>query len=141
MRILVVDDSAIMRKVIIRELSNLNFDDDDIVEAADGNEALQIAKEKTFSLILMDWNMPNLSGIEALFEIRSAGITTPIMMVTTEAERGQIITAIQAGANNYMVKPFTPEDLKEKLLQILGTLPPPKKEQRVDMSEGKIIQE
>lgn len=122
MKMLVVDDSGIMRKVIIRELLKLNVLAEHIEEAVDGEEAVQKANHGTYNLILMDWNMPNMLGIDAVKAIRDGGIETPILMVTTEAERANVITAIQAGANNYLVKPFTNEALHEKILQLVPDL-------------------
>lgn len=123
MKVLVVDDASIMRKVLIRELMEMNFSADDISQAGDGREAVQATIEETFDLILMDWNMPNMLGIDAVKAIRDSGIKTPILMVTTEAERTNVVTAIQAGANNYLIKPFTKEDFRQKVGQLI-TVPP-----------------
>ncbi len=117
--ILIVDDSSVLRKVIIGILKDLGIEGDQIMEACDGVEGVQQALSNPFQLILMDWNMPNMLGIDAVKAIRQAGNTTPILMVTTEGERTNVIAAIQAGANNYLVKPFTGEDMREKLLQML----------------------
>lgn len=115
-KVLIVDDSAVMRKVIIRELKKSNIED--ITEAADGIEGLEAASKETFDLILMDWNMPGMLGIDVVRKLRETGNKTPIMMVTTEGEKTNVVTAIQAGANNYLVKPFTPEDFSQKLEQM-----------------------
>lgn len=123
-RVLVVDDSAIVRKLIVRELVNLQFAQGDIVEGTDGIEAVANAIKHQFDLILMDWNMPNMSGLDAIKAIRSAGVATPIIMVTTESERSRVIAAIQAGANNYLVKPFTSDDFRSKVAQFLGIAVP-----------------
>lgn len=120
MKVLIVDDSTVMRKVIIRELLKVNVKPEDIKEAADGLEGLQAASEETFDVILMDWNMPGMLGIDVVRKLREAGIKSPIMMVTTEGEKTNVITAIQAGANNYLVKPFTPEDFAQKFNQMLA---------------------
>jgi two-component system, chemotaxis family, chemotaxis protein CheY len=119
MKVLVVDDSTVMRKVIIRELNKLGCKPEDIVEACDGLEACQVVQLQNFDLILMDWNMPNMLGIDAVSAMRSAGLTTPIMMVTTEGEKTNVVKAIQAGATNYLVKPFTPEDFVAKVEQMM----------------------
>jgi two-component system chemotaxis response regulator CheY len=121
MKVLVVDDSTVMRKVIIRELNKLGIANDQIVEAGDGLEGVEAVKAQAFDVILMDWNMPTMLGIDAIKAIRSAGIATPIMMITTEAEKANVVAAIQAGCNNYLVKPFTPEDFAAKFNQMLGT--------------------
>lgn len=118
-KVLVVDDSAIMRRVIMGILNSMNIPNDNIEEAADGCEAVEKASSKQYSVILMDWNMPNMLGIDAVRNIRASGNKTPILMVTTEGERTNVITAIQAGANNYLVKPFNAEDLREKFEQLV----------------------
>jgi two-component system chemotaxis response regulator CheY len=120
MKILVVDDSAVMRKVIIRTLVKIGFAADTITEAPDGLAGLEAAQKDCFNLILMDWNMPGMLGIDVVRNLRSAGVTTPIMMVTTEGEKTNVVTAIQAGANNYLVKPFTDDDLAEKVKAMLA---------------------
>jgi len=114
--VLVVDDSAVMRNVIIRELKQCGIED--VTEATDGLEGLEAASKENFDLILMDWNMPGLLGIDVVRKLREAQITTPIMMVTTEGERNNVVIAIKAGANNYLVKPFSPEDFSQKIEQL-----------------------
>lgn len=116
-RILVVDDMLTMRKIVIKTCKELGFTD--IIEAPDGAlgwQALTTAKPAV-GLIISDWNMPNCSGLELLKRVRgdSRFGKTPFVMVTAEAEQHQIIEAIKAGVSNYVVKPFTPEALKEKL--------------------------
>jgi two-component system chemotaxis response regulator CheY len=112
-KVLVVDDSGVMRKIVIRSLNAVGFDD--VVEASDGVEALRIFQETPISLVLTDWNMPNKSGIELTRDIRATGSTVPIFMITTEGERSRVLEAIQAGVNDYLLKPFTPEQVREKL--------------------------
>jgi len=119
-KVLVVDDSNVMRKVIIRELGKLGIDAGDVSEASNGQEACEMAATGQFNLILMDWNMPVMLGIDAVKNIRAAGNKTPICMVTSEAEKANVVAAIQAGANNYLVKPFTAEGFQEKLQQLLA---------------------
>jgi two-component system chemotaxis response regulator CheY len=116
MNVLVVDDSAVMRKVIIRELKQCGIEE--VTEATDGIEGLEAASRESFDLILMDWNMPGLLGIDVVRKLREAQVTTPIMMVTTEGERNNVVIAIQAGANNYLVKPFSSEDFSQKIEQL-----------------------
>jgi two-component system chemotaxis response regulator CheY len=113
-KVLIVDDSNVMRRVIRGILKDLQLQDDNIAEAADGAEAVKMAAAGNFHLILMDWNMPNMLGIDAVKAIRGTGNKTPILMVTTEGERANIVAAIQAGANNYLVKPFNADDLRAK---------------------------
>jgi len=118
-KVLVVDDSTIMRKVIIGILEQVGINSLNILQAADGEEGVQTALNSPVHLILMDWNMPKMLGIDALKAIRAAGNKTPILMVTTEGEKQNVVTAIQAGATNYLIKPFNAEDLREKVEQIL----------------------
>ena len=115
MKVLVVDDSSVMRKIIIQALGGLNVTESDVTQAGDGSEAIALAVQGGFDVILMDWNMPKTNGLEAVKAIRSAGAKTPIVMVTTEGEKTRVVEAIQAGANNYVVKPFEPGKLQEKV--------------------------
>ncbi len=118
MQVLIVDDSQIMRKIIIGALKKLGIDD--IVEASNGQEAIEtIARESSVGLVLMDWNMPTMSGIDAVKKIRSANIKVPVVMVTTEAEKEKVIEAIKSGANDYLIKPFNPKDIQAKLEKFL----------------------
>ena len=114
MKILIVDDSTTMRRIIQNTLKQIG--QETIVQAGDGIEGLaQLANEPDVDLILTDWNMPNMNGLDFLTKVRETNKTLPIVMITTEAEKANVITAIKAGANNYIVKPFTPDTLKEKL--------------------------
>jgi len=113
MKALVVDDSAVMRKVLIGALSQVGITD--VGQAADGKEAVAAVQTDDYALVLMDWNMPNMTGIEALREMRTGGKTMPIIMVTTEAEKPRVIEALKAGANNYVIKPFQPQDIVSKI--------------------------
>jgi two-component system chemotaxis response regulator CheY len=115
MKILLVDDSSTMRRIQKNTLGSLGFTEVD--EAEDGQDAVSKVGAKEYDLVLMDWNMPNMTGIEALKAIRANPGTAkvPVIMVTSESEKSRILEAIQAGANNYIVKPFTPDVLKEKL--------------------------
>ena len=120
MNILLVDDSKTMRNIQKKSLAALG--EVTFAEAGDGVEALAvIAQTPTgFSLILVDWNMPNMSGIDLVTKVRQTDRTTPMIMVTTESEKQRVLDAIKAGANNYVVKPFTPEGLVEKAKQTLA---------------------
>jgi two-component system chemotaxis response regulator CheY len=122
MRVLVVDDSAVMRRIIINALAVAGVTD--VVQAADGQEAVSSAASAEFDAILLDWNMPVLSGIEALKVIRGMGIKSPVLMVTTEAEKTRVMEALKAGANNYVIKPFDPATLGQKLLAAIGQKAP-----------------
>ncbi|MEX2281963.1 MAG: response regulator [Gemmatimonadota bacterium] len=119
MRFLVVDDSATMRRIIINSLQRIGYSD--YVEAADGEEALE-RFDASIGCIITDWNMPRLSGVEFVRSLRQRehGADVPIVMVTTRSVREDIIEAAKAGVSNYIVKPFTPQVLREKLNQVLG---------------------
>ena len=120
MRVLVVDDSQIMRRIITGTLSKLDIKNLDIIEATNGQEAVDaVQQQNDIGLILMDWNMPVMTGIEAVGQIRRNQNTTPIVMVTTEGEKQKVIEAIKAGANDYLVKPFNPKDIQTKLEKFL----------------------
>lgn len=112
-KVLLVDDSGVMRKIILRALNSLEITD--VREASDGAEALELFGQDRFDLVLSDWNMPRMSGLELLKAIRASASTVPFIMITTESEQGRVLEAIQAGASNYMVKPFEQELLLEKL--------------------------
>lgn len=113
MRVLVVDDSGTMRTIQKRCLNKLGVDD--VVEAENGEIALRLFEQQQFDIILCDWNMPVMDGLTLLKEIRSRDTKVPVVMVTTEADRARVVTAIQAGVSDYLVKPFTPDCLREKL--------------------------
>jgi two-component system chemotaxis response regulator CheY len=120
-KILSVDDSAIIRKIIRSGVELLDYE---LVEAADGMEALTILEQsgEEILLILLDWNMPGMDGLVFLEKVKNTAALKhiPIMMVTTESEKENIIRAIQAGAINYLVKPFTIEELMKKVLECMG---------------------
>lgn len=113
MKVVVADDSSTMRRIIAKVLEQVGGAE--MVEAANGTEAVKASEDAGVNLILMDWNMPELSGIDAVKQIRAKGNKTPIIMVTTEAEKRRVLEAIQAGINDYLVKPFTPDQLSEKI--------------------------
>ncbi len=117
MKILLVDDSRTIRNIQKNALAALGHTD--VVEAADGVEALSAISAEAPDLMLLDWNMPNMDGLTLLKKVREKGLTVPIIMCTTEAEKSRVIQAIQAGANNYVVKPFTGEALAEKINQTM----------------------
>jgi two-component system chemotaxis response regulator CheY len=118
MRALVVDDSAVMRKVLIGALARAGMNEVD--QAADGQEAVDAVQNQEYGLVLMDWNMPNMLGIDAVRAIREAGKKMPIIMVTTEAEKSRVIEALKTGANNYIIKPFEPATIVTKIQDTLA---------------------
>jgi two-component system chemotaxis response regulator CheY len=114
MKVLVVDDSSTMRRIIANVLKEAG--DYDAIEACDGVDALvKLNEHADIQLILTDWNMPNMNGLDFLTKVRETDKAVPIVMITTEAEKSNVLVAIKAGANNYIVKPFTPDTLKEKI--------------------------
>ncbi len=119
MKFLVVDDSPTMRRIVINALKT--FGHNDIVEAEDGQDALNKLLAESFEFVITDWNMPNMTGLELTKAIRSTDSlkNLPILMVTTRGLKQDIIEALQAKVNNYVVKPFTPQVLKEKLDAVL----------------------
>ena len=118
MKILVVDDFSTMRRIIKNLLRDLGFTNTH--EADDGNTALPVLKSGGFDFLVTDWNMPGMTGIELLKAVRSdpALASLPVLMVTAESKRDQIIEAAQAGVNGYVVKPFTAATLEEKISKI-----------------------
>jgi len=113
--VLICDDELMNRKVASKILKKEGFD---VVEAEDGVVAWDMLQKNKYDVILTDWNMPNMNGLELVKKIRSEGSThkkTPTVMITTEGGKGEVITALKAGVNNYIVKPFNAQTLKEKL--------------------------
>lgn len=119
-RFLVVDDFAPMREIIRKVLQELGYEH--IQEANDGATALPLLQLATFDMLITDWNMPKLRGIDLLRAVRAQPRTArlPVLMVTAEVKREQIIEASQAGVNGYIIKPFTPQALAEKVSKILS---------------------
>ena len=120
--ILVIDDSAMMRKIIQRLLAQAGLPADSVLEAANGAEALALLAENTPTLILCDINMPDLSGLELLARIREEQLATgiPIVMITTENGEAQVRQAIALGARGYIRKPFTVDDIKATVAPLLA---------------------
>ncbi len=115
MRFLVVDDSSTMRRIIINTLNKLGHQE--IVEASNGREGLDRLNTDTVDMVITDWNMPEMSGIEFIRALRTIDKVKelPVLMVTTNAAKDDIVEALRAGVNNYIVKPFTPDTFKEKI--------------------------
>ena len=122
MQFLVVDDSPTMRRIVVNALRSIGYEN--VVEAEDGQDALSKLQTSSIDFIITDWNMPNLNGLDLTKTIRSSPSISgiPILMVTTRALKQDIIEALQAKVNNYIVKPFTPTVLKEKIDLILQAL-------------------
>lgn len=120
MRILIVDDSLAMRRVERSMLKDMGLSD--IEEAEDGSQALKMVASGKFDLILLDWKMPVLSGLETLKQLKASPDykSIPVVMVTSVSNKPKILEAIQSGAANYIIKPFSDEVLKEKLEPFLG---------------------
>lgn len=137
-KFLVVDDSATMRKIIMKGLKDADFGEIEFVQAADGVEGLEaLSKEEGIDLILSDINMPNMDGIEFVRHVRDqkvreassignkdlikrVSVTIPVVMITTEGGLDKVQEALAAGANDYLKKPFTPAELKEKIQPLLS---------------------
>ncbi|MBX3174837.1 MAG: response regulator [Gemmatimonadaceae bacterium] len=122
MRFLVVDDSATMRRIVVNSLQRIGYSD--VVEAGDGVEALE-KLDASIGFIITDWNMPNMSGVELAQAVRAKDgfKQLPILMVTARSVREDIMTALESGLNYYIVKPFTPQVLKEKIDALLTGAP------------------
>jgi two-component system chemotaxis response regulator CheY len=118
MKFLIIDDSATMRRIVVNSLQRIGVSD--VVEASDGREALN-KFDASIGFIITDWNMPNMAGVDFARAIRARddGKSVPILMMTTRSLREDIITALESGVNNYVVKPFTPQVLKEKIDALL----------------------
>lgn len=118
MKIMLVDDSKTMRNIQRSVLTQLGYTE--IEEACDGQDALSKVGAFQPELLLVDWNMPNMDGLTFVKMYRQQDKETPIIMVTTEAEKARVIEAIKAGVNNYVVKPFTPDLLSQRINETLS---------------------
>ncbi len=117
-KVLLVDDSAVMRKIIQRNIKETGLIVDEFVEAGDGNQALdKVNADGDLDLILLDWNMPNMSGIEFVKTLRSLNLSKriPVVMVTTEGSEAKVTEAKESGADGYLTKPFTADQLRDTL--------------------------
>ncbi len=121
-KVLLVDDSAVMRKIIQRNIKETGLIVDEFVEAGDGNQALdKVNANGDLDLILLDWNMPNMSGIEFVKTLRSLNLDRriPVVMVTTEGSDAKVSEAKESGADGYLTKPFTADQLRDTLGEYL----------------------
>ncbi len=117
-KVLLVDDSAVMRKIIQRNIKETGMIVDEFIEAGDGNQALdKVNADGDLDLILLDWNMPNMSGIEFVKTLRSLNLAKriPVVMVTTEGSEAKVTEAKESGADGYLTKPFTADQLRDTL--------------------------
>lgn len=121
-KVLVVDDSSVMRQIIKNNLKQLGFDQENLSDAQDGEEALTHLDNRGVDLVISDWNMPRMTGIEFLRSVRANGThkALPFLMVTSEADKEKIMEAVQAGVNQYIVKPFNATQLEEKIKEIFN---------------------
>jgi two-component system, chemotaxis family, chemotaxis protein CheY len=120
LKILAVDDSPTMRRIIVNTLKRAGFDN--VVEASDGKDALAKMKVESINFVITDWNMPEMDGLTFVTTLRGTPeyAKLPVLMVTTRSVQDDILAALKAGVNNYIVKPFTPETLKEKIDQVMA---------------------
>lgn len=121
LKILAVDDSPTMRRIIVNSLLSIGYEN--ISEAASGEEALDIIENEDINFVVTDWNMPQMDGLSLVNEIRSSEKhkEIPILMITIHSLKEDIVEALKAGVNNYIVKPFTPDILNDKINTILAT--------------------
>ena len=119
--VLIVDDSAAIRKILQRVLRQTDLNLGEISEAGDGTEAVEILQNKTFGLVLSDINMPQMDGLQLLARIKAMEHmkSVPVIMITTEGGQGKVMEAVQLGATGYVRKPFTADQIKEKLSGII----------------------
>ncbi len=117
---MVVDDSTLARKMVVSALTQLGITEVD--EAKDGVEAVEMVNQADYGLILVDWNMPRMLGIDAVKQIRNMGKTMPIIMVTSLSDVHHVKEAVQAGVNNYLIKPFRPEEAVKKIKETIPAL-------------------
>ena len=119
MKFLIVDDSSTMRKIITNTLKKIGYNE--FVEAEDGKDALDKLENNPVDLVITDWNMPVMNGLDLVKTIRAGQFKDlPILMVTTNAAKSDVVEALKAGVNNYVIKPMTPEMLQDKLKAITG---------------------
>jgi two-component system, chemotaxis family, chemotaxis protein CheY len=120
--VLIVDDSAMMRKIVLRALSVAGLEFSSVLEAADGNEGLEVLKSNKVQLIMCDINMPGMNGLDMLRAMRTQNIGAgiPVVMVTTESSAERVREAVAAGASGYIRKPFSPEQVKLKVIPLLA---------------------
>jgi two-component system chemotaxis response regulator CheY len=121
-RVLIVDDSSVMRKIVGRSLRQAGLEILEVLEASNGSEALTLVKENSLDLILSDINMPLMDGLEFVRQLRriESAKHIPVIMITTEAGEAHVVQALSLGASGYIRKPFTPEQIKERVIPLIG---------------------
>ena len=124
-RALIVDDSSVMRKIVERSLRQAGVDLDKVLEAGNGAEALQVLRENPVDLVLCDINMPVMDGLEFVRQMATLenGKSVPVVMITTEGSESHVVEALSSGARGYIRKPFTPDQVKEHVVPLLGKKP------------------
>jgi len=120
--VLIVDDSSVMRKIVQRSLRLAGLDLETVLEADNGEQALAIVRQNTIDMIFSDINMPKMDGLEFVRQLQSleAAKGIPIVMITTEGSQSRVVEALSLGARGYIRKPFTPEQMKERITPLLG---------------------
>jgi two-component system chemotaxis response regulator CheY len=120
-RVLIVDDSSVMRKIVGRSLRQAGLELQEVLEASNGSEALTMAREHPLDLILSDINMPMMDGLEFVRQLRASegDQHVPVVMITTEAGEDRVVQAVSNGASGYIRKPFTPDQIKERVIPLL----------------------
>ncbi len=121
-RALIVDDSSVMRKIVERSLAQAGIEMSQVFQAGNGAEALAVLKENRVDLILCDINMPVMDGLEFIKQLPGVenAKNVPVVMITTEGSEAQVVQALSCGASGYIRKPFTPEQVKEHVLPVIG---------------------
>jgi two-component system, chemotaxis family, chemotaxis protein CheY len=119
-RALIVDDSSVMRKIVERSLRQAGIDLTQVFEAGNGAEALAVLQESQVDLILCDINMPVMDGLEFVKQLSANGRKIPVVMITTEGSESHVVQALSAGARAYIRKPFTPDQIRQHVLPLLG---------------------
>jgi len=124
LKVLIVDDSSVMRKIVERALRQAGLELSDVLEASNGAEALAQVEKGGLDVILSDINMPVMDGLEFLKNLSkvAAGNGVPVIMISTEGSEARVVEALSAGAKGYLRKPFTPEQVKERVIPLLGVL-------------------
>jgi two-component system chemotaxis response regulator CheY len=124
LRVLIVDDSSVMRTIVERALRSAGLELSEVLEATNGAEGLIAAEKGGLDLILSDINMPVMDGLEFLRNLRTIGVAkgVPVVMISTEGNEAHVVEALSLGARGYLRKPFTPEQLKERVMALLGVL-------------------